>query len=230
MVYKKFVTFSFDDGVTQDRRLIQLLDRYRLKGTFNLNSALLGLKGTATAGGRTVKHDKVYPNEIKDLYKNHEVAVHTLTHPNLRELDDETIIWQVEQDRRMLSMLAGKDVIGMAYPCGGENYNDRVMGILSKHTGIQYARTIKSTYSFAIPLNVYEFHPVAHIMEKERVFDLGNQFLDIEEGLFCLWGHSYELDFGFDMNWESLEELFILISGKEDIFYGTNKEILEMIA
>ena len=41
----KYVTFSFDDGVTQDKRLIELLNKYGLKATFNLNSSLFGLKG-----------------------------------------------------------------------------------------------------------------------------------------------------------------------------------------
>ena len=34
----KAITFSYDDGVVQDRRLIELLDKYGLKATFNLNS------------------------------------------------------------------------------------------------------------------------------------------------------------------------------------------------
>ena len=41
----KAVTFSYDDGVTQDIRLIELLNKYGLKCTFNLNSELLGQKG-----------------------------------------------------------------------------------------------------------------------------------------------------------------------------------------
>ena len=36
--FKKAVTFSYDDGVTQDIRLIELLNKYHLKCTFNLNS------------------------------------------------------------------------------------------------------------------------------------------------------------------------------------------------
>lgn len=39
---KKAITFSYDDGVTQDIRLIELLDKYGLKCTFNLNSGLQG--------------------------------------------------------------------------------------------------------------------------------------------------------------------------------------------
>ena len=33
----KAVTLSYDDGVAQDIRLIELLDRYGLRATFNLN-------------------------------------------------------------------------------------------------------------------------------------------------------------------------------------------------
>lgn len=35
---KKFkaITFSFDDGVQQDKRLIDIFDRYSLKSTFNI--------------------------------------------------------------------------------------------------------------------------------------------------------------------------------------------------
>ena len=38
--YRKAVTFSYDDGVTQDVRFVDMLNRYHLKGTFNLNSGI----------------------------------------------------------------------------------------------------------------------------------------------------------------------------------------------
>ena len=34
---KKALTFSYDDGVTQDIRLIEIFNKYNLKATFNLN-------------------------------------------------------------------------------------------------------------------------------------------------------------------------------------------------
>ena len=37
---KKAVTFSYDDGVTQDRRLVEMMNTYGVKGTFNLNSGM----------------------------------------------------------------------------------------------------------------------------------------------------------------------------------------------
>ena len=34
----KALTFSYDDGVEQDVRLIEIFKKYGLRGTFNLNS------------------------------------------------------------------------------------------------------------------------------------------------------------------------------------------------
>ena len=116
----KAVTFSLDDGVTQDIRMVELLNKYGLKATFNLNSELLGQPTLLLQkSGRRISHYKVAPTDVKELYKDHEVAVHTLTHPNLTTLDEAEIIRQVEEDRKNLEALVGYDVVGMAYPCGG---------------------------------------------------------------------------------------------------------------
>lgn len=40
----KAITFSYDDGTTQDIRLVELLNKYNLKSTFNINSELLSRK------------------------------------------------------------------------------------------------------------------------------------------------------------------------------------------
>ena len=144
----KAVTFSFDDGVTQDIRLIEIFNKYGLKGTFNLNSEFLGLEGTLDRNGRTVRHDKIPANKIKEVYNGHEIAVHTLTHPFLPSCADEEIIRQVEQDRINLSNLCGYEVVGMAYPCGGENNDDRVAEVIRNNTGVKFARGLTSTYKF----------------------------------------------------------------------------------
>ena len=109
----KAITLSFDDGVIQDRRLIEILNRYGLKGTFNLNSQLFNV--TIQVGSTVrIDHTKIDPSEVAPLYSGLEVAVHTLTHPNLTTLSDEEIIRQVEEDRKNLSALCGYEVIGMA--------------------------------------------------------------------------------------------------------------------
>ena len=60
----KAVTFSYDDGVTQDRRLIEILDRYQLKCTFNLNSELLGKENELLREGKIVSHNKIAPEDV----------------------------------------------------------------------------------------------------------------------------------------------------------------------
>lgn len=42
--------------------------------------------------------------------------------------------------------------------------------------------------------------------------------------LFYIWGHSFEFDIGD--TWKIFEEFLKLISNQNDIFYGTNKEVL----
>ena len=63
----KAVTFSYDDAVTQDQRLIELFDRYGLKCTFNLNSGLLGKAGMLIRENVTVAHVKPRPEEIRAI-------------------------------------------------------------------------------------------------------------------------------------------------------------------
>ena len=223
----KAVTFSFDDGVTQDIRLIKILNKYGLKATFNLNSEFLGLSGTLDRNGRTVRHDKVEPSQIKEIYKGHEVAAHTLTHPFLPSCTDEEIIRQVEKDRQNLSRLCEYEVVSMAYPCGGENNNDRVAEIIENNTGIMLARTITSTYSFDAQDNLLRFNPTIHYID-ERLEEIVEEFLALESetpALLYIWGHSYEMDAEY-ISWEKFENICQRLSFHNDIFYGTNKDVL----
>ena len=225
---KKAITFSYDDGVTQDFRLVELMNKYGLKCTFNLNSQLLAHKGTLIRNGLRIAHYKIHPDDVKSLYEGHEVAVHTLTHPNLTQLDEAEIIRQVETDRQNLSELVGYDVVGMAYPCGGVNNDDRVADIIRRNTGVKYCRTITTNDSFDPQENLYRFNPTAFHLDFENIMALGKAFVELKTDtpkIFYIWGHAYEMDYGADY-WVQLEEFFRLISNKEDIFYGTNREVL----
>ena len=221
----KAVTFSYDDGVTQDRRLIELFNKYGLKATFNLNSELLGTKNILTYGDKSADHNKVSPDEVRELYKGHEVAVHTLTHPHLPALSDEEIIRQVEKDREKLSELAGYEVVGMAYPGGGVNFDLRVADIIKNNTGVRYARTTVHSFSFFLQKDLYIFSPTVHHNDSDRCLEMIDRFLDMKPDtpqLLYIWGHSYEFD--LNDNWDLAEEICRRLSGKEDIFYGTNRE------
>lgn len=224
----KALTFSFDDGVRQDIRLIELLNKYGLKSTFNLNSAWLGLGSTLDRNGRTVSSKKVKANEVAEIYRGHEVAAHTLTHPDLKPLDDDTVAWQVEADRIQLSNLVGYDVRCMAYPGGGINNDDRVAEVIKNRTGVRMARTTDATYSFDLQDNLYRFNPSVYYIEKDKLFELGEKFLNLKTDkpqVFYVWGHSYELDAEY-ITWDEFEEFCKMMANKDDIFYGTNGQIL----
>lgn len=224
----KAVTFSYDDGVTQDIRLIELLNKYDLKCTFNINSQLLGTGKVVLRRGKRISHYKLQPIDVNKVYEGHEVAVHTLSHPNLVNCYEEEIIRQVEKDRLALSELAGYEVVGMAYPSGKINCDDRVADVIRKNTGVRYSRTISDTHSFDLQEDLLQYRPTVYHLDFEKMMELGQAFIELQPEkpqVFYIWGHSYEMDYGEDY-WLRLEEFFKLISHREDIFYGTNKEIL----
>ena len=231
MEYKKILTLSFDDGITQDERFIEILNKYGIKCTFNMNSSLLGMDGYLLINDKKISHKKISPERVREVYKGHEVASHTLTHPNLTTLSPDEIIEQVERDRRTLSELAGYEVTGFAYPCGGINSNRVVADIIKNNTGINFARTIVHSYSFDLPKDLFLLKPTASLTkDKEKLLDLCHQFLDSNPDLpqfFYIWGHSYELD--IDDSWSYFEEVCKLLGGRDDILYCTNTEAFEYL-
>ncbi len=224
----KAITFSYDDGTTQDIQLIELLNKYGLKATFNLNSGLMGRYDILNLNGKKVSHYKIAQKDVKRVYEGHEVAVHTVNHAMLPQCDDETVIYQVEQDRLALSDIVGYEVVGMAYSCGGENNDDRVAKIIRENTGVRYARGVNNTDSFAPQDNLYRFLPNAHHLGVDRVMTLAKRFFETETDthqVFYIWGHAFELDTASE-NWVKLEELFKFLANRDDVFYGTNTECL----
>ncbi|CUX35339.1 polysaccharide deacetylase family protein [Clostridium sp. C105KSO13] len=225
---KKAVTFSYDDGVRQDIRLIKLMDKYGIRATFNLNSNLFGVEGDDVRKGTYIRADRLNKEDVRYVYENHEVAAHTLTHPNLNLISDQEIIRQVEQDRQNLQDIIGRQVKGLAYPGGGINYNTHVAQVIKKYTKVEYARTTINTDSFFRQKNLFELKPnVYHTMNKNRLFEMGKQFLESkgeQDLVLYVWGHSFELDIAD--GWTHLEKFLRMISGHNDIFYGTNSEVL----
>ena len=211
----KAVTFSYDDAPFQDRRLVEIFNKYGLKCTFNVNTGLFG------QGHRTIM-----PEEMPSLYKGHEIAVHTVTHPHLEKMEnDDEIVCEIENDRRRLEEIMGYKVVGMAYPFG--TYNDKVVDLIANKTEIKYSRTVKATMNFEVQTDLIRFNPTCH-HKVDNLFELAQKFIDMKPEspqIFYIWGHSYEFD-REDGQWERMEEFCRLISGHDDIFYGTNAEIL----
>lgn len=215
----KIVTFSYDDGVEQDRKMVEILNRHHLKATFNLNS------GIQSAAGGWKKQDvfikRMNIRELPALYDGHEIAVHSLTHPHLETLDDETIQNELGQDKYNLERIFGKPMQGMAYPYG--TYNDKVISIASQ-LGLRYARGVNVTRNFEIPSNLMIYEATCHHKDPS-LMELAEQFIKLKPKtpqVFSVWGHSYEFD--VDRNWQVLEDFCKLISERDDISYCTNAE------
>lgn len=223
---KKAVTFSYDDGVAQDERLIAILNQHHLKGTFNINGGFIATDDAVNGKGRMSRAQilKVYFNS------GHEVAIHGYKHPFLDELPAPNITMDVLTDRLELEKIFGTIIRGMAYPNGG--YSDDVVECL-KASGIAYARTTVSTENFELPKDWLRLPATCH-HNHPRLFELAEQFLSVPKAadrkcwLFYLWGHSYEFD--RDDNWDIIERFAEKIGGHEDVWYATNIEIYDYIA
>lgn len=221
---KKAVTFSYDDGIVYDRRLVEIFNRYGMKCTFNLNSGIMSGASFWTDGG--VEIHRMNAAGLPQLYKGHEIAVHCLTHADLTQCDDETVYNEVMLDKSNLERMFGCKIEGMAYPYG--TYSDRVVEILKK-CGIKYARTTQSTCGAATPSNLLTLSAAMHHGDP-RAFEYIEDFLALdpdkmtEPKMLYIWGHSYE--FEVNQNWALIEEICRALSGRDDIFYGTNSEVL----
>lgn len=220
---KKALTLSYDDGVEQDIRLMEILDKYGLKCTFNLNSGCYAPEGKIWPEGTI--HRRMPESRVSTLYRNpnHEVAVHCLTHASLTELPREQVAAEVMKDRENLEKTFGGIITGMAYPFG--TYNDEVVEIL-KACGFRFARTVNSTGSFFVPQDWLRLPPTCH-HDDPRLMKLADDFVNMnppfDSKLFYLWGHSYE--FEANNNWNVIEAFAEKTGGREDIWYCTNSEV-----
>lgn len=212
----KALTLSYDDGRIHDRRLVEILNRHGLKATFHLNSGLLD------------QPDYIGSEEVGSLYRGHEVAVHTVTHPFLEQTPQERVIMEVMEDRRKLESLTGYPVRGMSYPFG--TYTAEIVSTL-KTLGIQYSRTVQATERFGLPEDPLMWHPTCHHRDMLR---LARDFLAFQPeawnkklNLFYVWGHSYE--FHNNDNWNEIEQFGAMMTGHSDIWYATNMEIVEYV-
>lgn len=222
----KIVTFSFDDGTVQDRRLVRLLDQYGMKATFNLCSNEWGRKHRINHLGINCDHSELRRKDAAVLYKNHEVACHTKTHPdNLDELPADRLVWEIEQNRTELEALTGKSVTGFAYPYG--KYNDAIISAIRRQTGIRYARTTECTFQFGFSKDFFKWRPTCRATD-ERFLELTDAFLGLPDDGFQLlfvFGHSFEFD-KFEGAWGRFELALKKLAGDETIVRLTSGQAM----
>ena len=220
----KAFNITYDDGVTQDVEVIAMLNRYGIKGTFNLNSELM-------QKGFTWRHEcgmditRLQLEEVGDLYDGHEIASHTLTHPYMDSLSDEELYRQLGEDKKNLENMFGREVAGFAVPF--DYYDDRIARCAEK-CGFRYARTSDVTLSYAPCRDWFYWKTcVYHIMPELMPFS--EKFLETNEELaVCqIVGHSYDL---FTENlWDAVESICAKVSQCDEIWKCTNLELVRYL-
>jgi hypothetical protein len=214
----KALVMSYDDGSEHDRRLVEIFDRHGIRGTFHINSARLDAP------------HHVRSDEVARLYRKHEVAAHTATHPDLTHLAEDAVRREIEDDRQRLQALTERPVRGFAYPFG--TLDDRIVRI-AHDLGLAYARTAASSRTLAVPQDLLRWAPTCHHVE---AMPLAETFLAAPAetiALLCIFGHSYELD-GFmtadaSKDWRHMEALCRLLQGHAEVWYAAAVEVADYL-
>ena len=221
---KKAFNVTYDDGVLQDVRFVNLLNRYQLKGTFNLNSALLENEFEWThESGCVVKRLKT--ENAKSLYAGHEVASHTLTHPYMHGLTKEEILHELSADKANLERVFCREIKGFAVPF--EFYSE-LIEMCVKECGFEYARISEESYSFSPQNDFYQWRAtVFHCCDELE--ELTRQFVETDEelALFQIVGHTYDLD--VENKWDVMESILETISRQNDVLPMTTVEIIDYL-
>lgn len=217
----KAATFSYDDGVKADIKLIKIFDKYGVKGTFNLNSILFDCENW---------HDRMDEELTYKTFINcgHEIALHGARHIFLNKVPLPEAANEIVQNRLYLENKFKKIVRGMAYAYNG--YNSEIINLL-KSLGVTYARTTEESHSFEVPENWLTLKPTCHHADP-KLGELTDRFLNQspedefkhrEPWIFYVWGHSYEFD--DNGNWHIIENLCRRLSENKDIWFASNGEI-----
>lgn len=213
----KVFQVTYDDGVLQDVRFVELLNKYGIKGTFNLNSGLMEQEFEwMHACGMCVK--RLSKHVVKQLYQGHEVASHTLTHPYMYNLSPEAVWYEVAEDKAALQRLFDEEIPGFAVPF--DYYSDLIEGCV-QNSGFEYARISEESYSYKPENDYYRWRAgIFHLSPELETFVEG--FLQTKEELaVCqIVGHTYDLD--AEQIWDKMERIFQKVSQHPEVYFMTH--------
>lgn len=213
----KVLTMSYDDGTLTDERMISIMNRYGIKGTFNLNFSFSSSENS----------EYVPIERVREVYKGHEVATHTYSHSIIARCPAIQIYREIVEDKKGWESVMNVPVRGHAYPYG--SFSEEVKRIF-QDVGIVYARTTKQTLGLGVPKDWMEWDTTCR-HNNPQLMELAKKFVEFASPkalkMMYVWGHSYE--FEKDNNWERLEEFCQYVGGRDDIWYATNIEIKDYL-
>ena len=221
---RKAFNITYDDGILQDVRFVALLNRYGLKGSFNLNSRLMEEEFAWThPSGMEVR--RLSPAAARHLYDGHEIASHTLTHPYMSQLSEAEILEQMGKDRENLERLFGREVKGFAVPFS--YYSDLIASCAEK-CGFEYARMSEFSGNYD-PCGDWYYWKTGFYHIQPGLGDYVAGFLNTDRELaVCqIVGHSYDLD--AEGLWGIMELICAAVAARNDVWSCTNLELVRYL-
>lgn len=233
-----YVTTSWDDGHPLDLKILSLLEKYRLKGTFYI----------PIANTEKQTMDEVTIKEISSIA---EIGGHTVNHTNLIGLNNEDLKYEIRIGKKQIEEIIEKPISMFCYPKG--KYDKRAKkavedaGFIGARTAEQFRIVIHKDL-FTIPTTCLAFDRNAYInyIHSARRLNLRGLidilkigahrhwadiarelFLKLLErgGIWHLWGHSWQIE--ENQQWDKLERLLDFVSRRSGIKYLTNGEMIQ---
>lgn len=220
----KAFNVTYDDGVLQDVRFVEMLNAYNLKGTFNLNSGLMENEFEWThESGIVVK--RLPKEKVLSLYDGHEIASHTLTHPFLEGKSEAEIMVELKKDKKNLENLFNREIKGFAVPF---DYYSDLIEECAKKCDFEYARISEETLSFKPQTDYHRWKATVFHLD-DSLTKLADDFIETNEelALFQIVGHTYDLD--TENMWDTIESIFKKISNQDDVIPMTTIEIINYL-
>ena len=221
----RYLVLSFDDGPTEDIRFIELLNKYNISATLNLNS---GLENFVWYYNNSIPITRIKFNENLHLYDNHEIASHTINHPCLTDLSEQELIHQVKDDVISLENIFKRKITSFAVPF--TSCNKREIDIIKNNTPIKQIRLskFKQKYDFSIPKDNFHFECNSYYNDPE-IYNQIEAFSKntLDKSIFIIVGHSYE--FNVLNEWDKIENLLKYIASFNSFEVLTFSEAVEKL-
>lgn len=211
----KYFVFAIDDGTSFDKKVIEIFNRYHIKATFNLNSGLQDYVWYKNDFAVT----RLNLEENKDIYKGHEVASHSLTHPFLTSLPDEGVYYEVKEDIENLKRIFNREIKTFSFPF--DEFDERCIEII-KNLCISHIILPKIDDSFKFPVDT--FHIKVSSWNIDDALIKTERFIKDETAeIFIYLSHSY--DYEYDQSYDKLEKLCQIVTKEKDIKIINIKDI-----
>lgn len=223
---QKVFTLSYDDGNDCDIPLIDMMRRYHVKGTFNINSGLLRkVPPKPEKRWNRMSAEQALAACGDDM----EIAVHGQNHPTWNRQATVRAMADILLDKQGLEQLTGKIIRGSAAPNG--TVDDNVVEIL-RLADIAYCRLTGATHDLrAIPYDFLRLVPTAKYSDP-KLPALAKKFAEQQPHksqlwMLYVWGHSFE--HVRENDWNLLEDVLKTVADREDVWYCTNIEMVDYI-